>query len=60
MVDLQKRERNNWRAMIALFIIALLIGGAVIVMQGLHRSAAMQDCLASGHTNCAPIDTNQR
>jgi hypothetical protein len=45
--------------MVALGIIVVLIAGTVIIMQGLHRSAAMQDCLASGRTNCAPVDTNQ-
>jgi hypothetical protein len=43
--------------MVALCLIVALIAGSVIVMQHLRNSAAMQDCLASGRRNCAPIDT---
>jgi hypothetical protein len=60
MAENDKRDRNNLRALVALCLIAALIAGTVMIMQGLHRSTAMQDCLASGRTNCAPIDTNQR
>ncbi|HVY14566.1 MAG TPA: hypothetical protein VHB27_05025 [Rhodopila sp.] len=60
MTQNDKRDRNNMRALVALCLIALLIVITVIVQQGLHRSAVMQDCLASGRTNCAPISTNGR
>jgi len=60
MAQNDNRERNNIRAMVALCVIVALIVGSVIVMQGLRRSTAMQDCLASGRTNCAPLDTSHR
>jgi hypothetical protein len=53
-----RRDRNNLRILVALLLIAVLIGGTAIVMQGLRRSNEMQDCLMSGRTNCAPISTN--
>ncbi len=60
MAENDRRERNNLRTMVALCLIVALIAGTVMIMQGLRRSAAMQDCLASGRTNCAPVDTNNR
>lgn len=60
MVDIKRRERNNMRALVALCLIVALIAGSAIVMQHLRNSAAMQDCLASGRRNCAPIDTSHQ
>jgi hypothetical protein len=31
----------------------------LFVMQQLRHSAAIQDCLASGRSNCAPIDAGR-
>ncbi len=50
-----KRDRNNLRILVVLILIAAGIGGTAIVMQGLRKSAALQDCVMSGRTNCAPI-----
>ena len=47
-------------ALIGLLLVILLVGVVMFVMYRLHQSAQMQDCLASGRTNCAPIDTQQR
>jgi hypothetical protein len=47
-------------ALVGLLLVILLVGGVMFVMYRLHQSAQMQDCLASGRTNCAPIDTQQR
>jgi hypothetical protein len=33
----------------------VLILGVLFVMQQLRHAAAIQDCVASGRTNCAPI-----
>jgi hypothetical protein len=43
------------RALVGLGLILLLILGVLFVMQQLRHSAATQDCLASGRSNCAPI-----
>jgi hypothetical protein len=37
-------------------LVLIVVGiGVWFVMQQLRQSAAMQDCLASGRTNCAPV-----
>ena len=46
---------SPWRAVVGLGLILMLILGVLFVVQHLRRTAAMQDCVASGRTNCAPI-----
>jgi hypothetical protein len=53
-----RRDRNNLRILIVLLLIAAGIGGTAMVMQGLRRSNALQDCLMTGRSNCAPIQTS--
>jgi hypothetical protein len=43
------------RMLVGVGLILMLILGTLFVVQQLRRSAALQDCLASGRTNCAPI-----
>ena len=45
------------RALVGLLLIVVLVVGVLFVMFRLHASSQMQDCLASGRTNCAPIET---
>lgn len=45
------------RAVIGLLLLAGLVVAVLFVVHQLQESARMQDCLASGRTNCAPIDT---
>lgn len=47
-------------ALIAMALIAVVIVGVILVVQRLHQSAAIQDCVMSGRTNCAPIEVPQR
>jgi len=46
---------SRGRALAGLVVIVLIIVAVVFVIGRLHQSAQMQDCLASGRTNCAPI-----
>jgi hypothetical protein len=46
-------------ALIALLVVAVLIGCFMFVMHRLSQAGRLQDCVASGRTNCAPIDTHQ-
>jgi hypothetical protein len=46
------------RAVVSLLLVAALIAGVWFVMHRLRESGRMQDCLASGRTNCAPLDTS--
>lgn len=48
------------RALLLLVIFALAVVLAVVLVQRLQQSARMQDCLASGRTNCAPIEIPSR
>jgi hypothetical protein len=43
------------RAVVGLGLIIVLILGVLFVMHELQHAAAIQDCVASGRTNCAPI-----
>jgi hypothetical protein len=48
------------RALIGLIAVVVMIVGVVFVMYKLHQASALQDCLASGRTNCMPITTHQQ
>ena len=48
------------RALVGLLWLVCLLAAVLFVVHELQESAQMQDCLASGRTNCAPIDTNGR
>ncbi len=43
-------------ALIALVVIAVLVLAGLWLSRELRRSSSLQDCLASGRTNCAPIE----
>lgn len=45
-------------ALLALLVVALLMGGFMFIMHRLREAGQLQDCIASGRTNCAPIDTH--
>jgi hypothetical protein len=43
-------------ALLALLLVAVLVGAFMFVIHRLNQAAQLQDCVASGRTNCAPID----
>jgi hypothetical protein len=45
-------------ALIGLVVALALAAGGFFLVKALHDSAQMQDCVMSGRTNCAPIDTS--
>ena len=47
-------------ALLALLVVILLVGAVMFVMHRLNQAGQLQDCVASGRTNCAPIDTQQK
>jgi hypothetical protein len=55
MADDGEEPRSPLRAVVGLGLIVVLIVGVLFVMQQLRHAAAVQDCVASGRTNCAPI-----
>jgi hypothetical protein len=46
---------SPWRAVVGLGIAVALIAAVLFVMQQLRHASAIQDCVASGRTNCAPV-----
>ncbi|HUN25296.1 MAG TPA: hypothetical protein VMU67_03240 [Steroidobacteraceae bacterium] len=44
-------------ALVGLVFTLLLILGSVLLVHVLGRAAKLQDCVMSGRTNCAPVDT---
>ncbi len=48
------------RALIGLLLLVCLVVAVLFVVRELQESSRMQDCLASGRTNCAPIETTGR
>jgi hypothetical protein len=50
--DGQRRSR----ALIGLIIILALAILGIVLARELRKEAALEDCLMSGRTNCAPID----
>jgi cell division septal protein FtsQ len=51
--------RSPLRALIGLGLVVVLILGVLFVMQQLRHASAIQDCVASGRTNCAPINVGR-
>ena len=47
-------------SLIGLLIIVVLVVGGYFLVQKLKAMSELQDCVMSGRTNCAPIDTPQR
>jgi hypothetical protein len=47
----------RYRALLGLLLLVGLVVAVLFVVHELQQSSRMQDCLASGRTNCAPIDT---
>jgi hypothetical protein len=44
-------------ALVGLIVTLLLVLGGVLLVHVLGRAARLQDCVMSGRTNCAPIDS---
>jgi hypothetical protein len=57
--DEDEAPRSPLRAVVGLGLVVVLILGVLFVMQQLRHASAIQDCVASGRTNCAPISTGQ-
>jgi len=52
------RAPDPRRAAVAgLLVTVLLVLGGVLLVHVLSRTAKLQDCVMSGRTNCAPIDS---
>jgi hypothetical protein len=45
-------------ALLGLLLVLLLVGGGLYLAHVLHNAAQLQDCVMSGRTNCAPIESS--
>ncbi len=43
-----------------LIILGILVAAGLYISHRLHDAAKIQDCVASGRSNCAPIETPSR
>jgi hypothetical protein len=55
--DDERPDPPRHRALVGLLLLVVLVVAVLYVVHELQESSRMQDCLASGRTNCAPLDT---
>jgi hypothetical protein len=60
MADRNKETGNQRRSMIALGVVVLLFMVGWLLARELYADSKMEDCMMSGRTNCAPLDTSGR
>jgi hypothetical protein len=60
MADRNKETGNQRRSMIALGVVVLLFLVGWLLARELYADSKLEDCVMSGRTNCAPIDTSGR
>jgi hypothetical protein len=60
--DLEGHRREDAHsqraALVGLAICLALVLGGLYLVYALKKSAALQDCVMQGRTNCAPVDTD--
>ncbi len=59
MSESRSPEPNPRRALVGLLALVALIVAVLFIMHRLNQAAQIQDCVASGRTNCAPIETQR-
>lgn len=57
----EERAPNGspWRGIVGIVLIVAVVLGVLFMVHQLQHAAAIQDCVASGRTNCAPIQTGK-
>ena len=50
-----RRSRDNLLVFVAVMVVIVL---GVLLTQALKKSTDLQDCVAAGHRNCEPVDTD--
>ena len=58
MPDRNKEAGNRRRSMVALGVVVLLFLVGWFLARELYANGKMEDCVMSGRTNCAPLDTS--
>ena len=60
MADRDSQNGRQRRSMIALGVVVVLFTVGWILARELYANGKIEDCVMSGRTNCAPIDTRPR
>ncbi|MBS0561844.1 MAG: hypothetical protein JSR21_17480 [Proteobacteria bacterium] len=47
-------------ALVVLVLMAVLVAATVFVMGRIHSASQLQDCVAAGRRNCAPVESPPR
>lgn len=47
----------RWLSLLRLMLVVALVIGGLLLVRELRGVSRLQDCVMSGRTNCAPIDT---
>ena len=50
---------SNRGPVAALVVVLVLVVLGFVLTQALRKNSSIQDCVASGRTNCAPIDAGK-
>ena len=53
----QQSDTMRRKALLGLLFVVLLILGCLLLTRVLHSTAQLQDCVMSGRSNCAAIDS---
>jgi hypothetical protein len=56
----ESRQGPPIGALIALLVVVVVAVTFIFIMHRLTEAGRLQDCLASGRTNCAPISTQSQ
>jgi hypothetical protein len=59
MADRNKETGNQRRSMIALGVVVLLFVVGWLLARELYADSKLEDCVMSGRTNCAPLDSSR-
>ena len=54
----EERPDTRVRSLVGLVVVVALLSGVWCVMTALRRSAALENCYASGRRDCVTIDGN--
>jgi hypothetical protein len=60
MAEQDGQNGNSRGPLVALGVVVLLFVVGWLVAHELYANGKLEDCLMSGRTNCAPIDTQSR
>ena len=57
MADNDEGDSSRRGPLIAMGVVVLLVVVGWFITRALHNSTRLEDCLMSGRTNCAPVQT---